>query len=100
MNSEYEENKRRIRERMEQLREERIGIEEIDISEPEPYVDPIKRQQEEDIQRVRIRMHELRQQHVQVEPIFSFARDYKRMMEERERELRNIYSVKSSNPFE
>lgn len=81
MNSEYEENKRRIRERMEQLREERIGIEEIDISEPEPCVDPIKRQQEEDIQRVRIRMHELRQQRVQVEPIFSFARDYKRMME-------------------
>lgn len=74
MDPKYEENKRRILERMEQLREDRIGLEEIDISEPEPYIDPIKRKQEEDIQRVRLRMHEIRQQHVQVEPIFCFEK--------------------------
>lgn len=90
---EFRRNKQRIMEEMFRRREDRIGIEEIDISEPEPYVDPIKKQQEEDIQRVRIRMQELRQQrqNVKVEkPRFS-CDDIREFQRRRERVLDRLY---------
>lgn len=99
MEPNYERNKKRIQECMKQLNEDRIDLKEININESISYVEPIKRKQEEDIQRVRLRMYELRQQHIQVKPIFSFEKDYKRMKEDYERGLKNIYNIKSNKPF-
>ena len=99
MEPNYERNKKCIQEYMKQFSEDRIDLEEININESISYVEPIKRKQEEDIQRVRLRMYELRQQHIQVKPIFSFEKDYKRMKEDYERGLKNIYNIKSNKPF-
>lgn len=91
-------NKHKIMEEMFRRREDRIGIEEIDISEPEPYVDPIKKQQEEDIQRVRVRMEELRQerQNVRVErPRFS-CDIFRELEREREQVLERMYNFAQS----
>lgn len=91
-------NKHKIMEEMLRRREDRIGIEEIDISEPEPYVDPIKKQQEEDLRRARVRMQELRQQrqNVKVErPRFS-CDIFRELEREREEVLERIYNFAQS----
>lgn len=95
---EFRRNKHKIMEEMLRRREDRIGIEEIDISEPEPYVDPIKKQQEEDLRRARVRMQELRQQrqNVRVErPRFS-CDIFRELEREREEVLERMYDFAQS----